>query len=52
MKRQDALREQADDEGFIEPLVRELPIDAFSEEKMRATEAELIEERDAIRHLL
>ena len=33
-------------------IVQGLAIDAFSETRMRASEAELIEERDAVRHLL
>ena len=33
-------------------LVEELDIDPFSREKLNATEAELIEERDAVAHLL
>jgi malate dehydrogenase len=33
-------------------IVQGLVIDAFSETRMRASEAELIEERDAVRHLL
>ena len=33
-------------------LVEDLDIDPFSREKLLATEAELIEERDAVAHLL
>lgn len=33
-------------------IVRGLPIDSFSEMRMRATEAELQEEREAVKHLL
>lgn len=33
-------------------IVQELEINEFSREKMKATESELVEERDAIRHLL
>ena len=33
-------------------IVQDLPINAFSQEKMKATEAELTEERDAVAHLL
>lgn len=33
-------------------IVRGLPIDGFSEMRMRATEAELQEEREAVKHLL
>ncbi|HET8711884.1 MAG TPA: malate dehydrogenase, partial [Spongiibacteraceae bacterium] len=33
-------------------IVQGLSIDAFSQEKMKATEKELAEERDAVKHLL
>ncbi|MFQ5761384.1 MAG: malate dehydrogenase, partial [Acidiferrobacterales bacterium] len=33
-------------------VVQGLDIDDFSRERMRATEQELVEERDAVRHLL
>jgi malate dehydrogenase len=33
-------------------IVQDLPIDEFSRAKMKATEAELIEERDAVQKLL
>jgi len=33
-------------------IVQGLPVNAFSEEKMKATETELTEERDAVAHLL
>jgi len=39
-------------ENGVVRIIQELEIDSFSHEKMAATEAELKEERDAVKHLL